>query len=253
MLKQATIDKLIEMRLTSMADGYRLQCDDSSMAGLSFDDRFGMLVDRQYDSRKSNTIKRLIKNAQFNESSACVADIDYSHGRKLNKQLIQDLASCEYISTHHDVSITGATGSGKTYLANALGIEACKHFYKTRYVRVPDMLLELKVARCNDTYNKVLDRYTKPTLLILDEWLLIKPTHDDQVNLLEVLERRYGRSSTIYCSQYTQDGWYEQLGGGDNTLTDAIMDRIIQNTYKIDIVPVDPTKDISMRQVYGLR
>ena len=115
------------------------------------------------------------------------------------------------------------------------------------------MLLELKVAQGNDTYNKVLDRYTKPTLLILDEWLLIKPTHDDQVNLLEVLERRYGRSSTIYCSQYTQDGWYDQLGGDDNTLTDAIMDRIIHNTYKIDIVPVDPTKDISMRQVYGLR
>ncbi|MGN1253433.1 MAG: IS21-like element helper ATPase IstB [Prevotella sp.] len=253
MLKQATIDKLIEMRLTSMADAYRMQDDDPSMAELSFDERFGMLVDRQYDSRKSNTIKRLIKNAQFNEPDACVADINYTQGRKLSKEMIQELATCKYICDHHDITITGATGSGKTYLANALGIEACKHFYKTRYVRLPDMLMELKVARDNDNYTKVLERYTRPVLLILDEWLLLKPTHDDQTSILEILERRYGKVSTIYCSQYTQDGWYERLGGDDNTLTDAIMDRIVHNTYKIDIVPVDPSKDISMRQVYGLQ
>ena len=120
MTNQATIDKLIEMRLTSMADAFRIQVDDPSMKEVSFEDRFGLLVDTEYSNRKSNRLKRLIKNAEFDQPSASIADIDYTSGRKLNKDMIKRLATCEYIVDHRNIFITGATGSGKSYMACAL-------------------------------------------------------------------------------------------------------------------------------------
>lgn len=252
MTNQATIDKLIEMRLTSMADAFRIQVEDPSMKEVSFEDRFGLLVDTEYSNRKSNRLKRLIKNAEFDQPSANVADIDYTSGRKLNRDLIKRLASCEYIADYRNIFITGATGSGKSYMACAFGMEACKHYYNTKYVRLPDLLIDLKTARTNGTYRKTLAKYTNPVLLILDEWLLLKPSQDEQADILELLHHRRKRSSTIFCSQYSTDGWYEQLGGADSPLADAILDRIVHDGYVIDIVPVDPSKDLSMREVYGL-
>ena len=123
MINNTTIDKLIEMRLTSMADAFRLQMDDSSMKEVPFEDRFGMLVDIEYTSRKNNRLKRLIKRAQFEQPDACVSDIDYKHGRKLNKTLIQNLATCDYMTEYRNIFITGATGSGKSYLARALDVD----------------------------------------------------------------------------------------------------------------------------------
>ena len=252
MTNQATIDKLVEMRLTSMADAFRIQTEDPSMKEVSFEDRFGLLVDTEYSNRKSNRLRRLIKNAEFDQPSASVADIDYTSGRKLNKDLIKRLASCDYIADYRNIFITGATGSGKSYMACAFGMEACKHYYTTKYVRLPDLLIDLKAARTNGTYRKTLAKYANPILLILDEWLLLKPSQDEQADILELLHHRRKRSSTIFCSQYTKEGWYEQLGGGDSPLADAILDRIIHDGYVIDIVPVDPSKDLSMREVYGL-
>lgn len=252
MTNQATIDKLIEMKLTSMADAFRIQENDPSMKEVSFEDRFGLLVDTEYTKRKNNRLKRLIKNAQFDQPSASVADIDYTSGRKLNKDLIKRLASCEYISDYRNIFITGATGSGKSYMACAFGMEACKHYYNTKYVRLPDLLIELRAARENGIYRKVMAKYANPILLILDEWLLLKPTQEEQQDILELLHRRRKRSSTIFCSQYSRDGWYEQLGGDASPLADAILDRIVHDGYVIDIVPVDPSKDLSMREVYGL-
>jgi DNA replication protein DnaC len=152
MTNQSTIDKLIEMRLTSMADAFRIQEKDPSMKEMSFEDRFGLLVDTEYTNRKSNRLKRLIKNAEFDQPSASVVDIDYTSGRKLNKELIKRLASCEYIADYRNIFITGATGSGKSYMACAFGMEACKHYYNTKYVRLPDLLIDLRTARENGTY-----------------------------------------------------------------------------------------------------
>ncbi len=252
MTNQATIDKLIEMRLTSMADAFRSQTQDPSMKEISFEDRFGFLVDTEYSSRKNNRLKRLIKNAGFDQPLASIVDIDYSSGRKLNRDLINRLASCEYISDYRNIFITGATGSGKSYMACAFGMEACKHYYNTKYVRLPDLLSELKTARDNNTYRKVMAKYANPVLLILDEWLLIKPTQEEQKDIFELLHSRRKRSSTIFCSQYRKEGWYEQLGGSASPLADAILDRIIHDGYVIDIVPIDPVKDMSMCEVYGL-
>lgn len=252
MTNQSTIDKLIEMRLTSMADALRNQISDPKMKEIPFEDRVGMLVDIEYSSRKNNRLKRLIKKAEFDQPDASVMDINYTSGRKLNKSLISRLATCEYITEHRNLFITGATGSGKSYLACALGMEACKQYYNTKYVRLPDLLIDLEMSRNDGTYKKVMAKYANPVLLILDEWLLLRPTDTEQKDIFELLHRRRKKSSTIFCSQYRSDGWYEQLGGDDSPLADAILDRIVHDSYKINIESLDPNKDISMREVYGL-
>lgn len=251
MTNQSTIDKLIEMHMTPMADAFRIQLKDQSMAEVPFEDRFGMLVDTEYTARKTNRLHRLIKKADFEQPEASIAALDYGHNRKINRNLIERLATCEYITEYRNIFITGATGSGKSYLACAFGMEACKHYYTVRYIRVPDLLLELQSARDSGRFKEVLKKYTNPVLLILDKWLLMKVSEEDSVNLLELIHKRRKHSSTIFCSQYREE-WYEKFGGKDNPLTDAIMDRIAFDSYKIPIESLDPNRDVSMREVYGL-
>lgn len=249
---QSTMDKLIEMRLTAMSDAFRIQINDPKMKDIDFEDRFGMLVDVEYSNRKSNSLKRLIRNAGLDQPHAHFLDINYVSGRRLNRALIERLATCEYITEHRNIFITGATGSGKTYLACAFGMEACRQRFKTKYIRLPDLFLELEMARSNGTYKKTLARYASPVLLIIDEWLLLKPTESEQHDILELLHGRCRNSSTIFCSQYDSNGWYDQLGGDDSPLSEAILDRIRHDAYKINIIPTDPENYRSMREVYGL-
>ena len=249
---QCTINKLIEMRLTSMADAFRIQLQDPKMKEIPFEDRVAMLVDVEYSNRKSNRLRRLIKNAEFDQADAGIMDINYSSNRKLNKALIQRLASCEYITEHRNLFITGATGSGKSYLACALGMEACKQYFNTKYIRLPDLLIELEIGRTEGNYKKVMAKFANPTLLIIDEWLLLKPSVDEQKDIFELLHRRRRKSSTVFCSQYRSEGWYDQLGGDASPLADATLDRIVHDAYKINIECIDPAKDISMRELYGL-
>jgi len=252
MTNQSTLDKLVEMRLTAMADALRNQLNDPKMKEMPFEDRIGMLVDIEYCSRKNNRLYRLIKNAGFDQPDASIMDINYTSGRKLNKALIQRLATCEYITEHRNLFITGATGSGKTYMACAFGMEACKQYFNTKYVRLPDLLIDLEMSRNEGTYKKVMAKYANPVVLIIDEWLLLKPNENEQKDIFELLHRRRKKSTTIFCSQYHQSGWYDQLGGDASPLADAILDRIVHDAYKINIESIDPSKDISMREVYGL-
>lgn len=166
-----------------------------------------MLVDIEYGNRKNNRQKLLIRNAGFDQPEANIMDINYTSGRRLNKELINRLATCEYISEHRNLFITGATGCGKTYMACTFGMEACMQYSNTRYVRMPDLLMDLDIARTEGNYRKVMAKYSNPVLLILDKWVLLKPTDTEQKDIFELLHRRRKKSSTIFCSQYVfEDG-----------------------------------------------
>lgn len=172
MLSNNTITKLNEMKLSVMAASFQKQLDDRACAELNFDDRFGMLVDAEWTSRKNNRLKRLIRKADYSFPGACLEDIEYHADRKLDKTLIARLGTCTYVDDYRNIIILGATGSGKTYLANAFGIAANRNYYTVRYTRLPELLAELAVARAEGTYRKVIRQYKQVKLLILDEWLL---------------------------------------------------------------------------------
>ena len=160
-----------------------------------------MLVDAQYNQRRNNRMKRLVKEASLDQPDASVMNIDYHSGRSLNRRTIQQLATCEYIVDSLNIFITGATGSGKTYLACALAVEALKQYITVKYVRMADFLLECTVAWDEKRYDKVLQTYARPKLLIIDEWLDIAPNQNDLHAIKELVHRRRRKSSTIFCSQ----------------------------------------------------
>ena len=250
MLNNATIDKLIIMKLKVMADAYIVQEQDPAYRSIDFSDRLAMLVDAQYNQRQDNRMKRLVKTAALDQPDASIMNIDYHSGRNLNRRLIQHLATCEYIVDSLNIFITGATGSGKTYLACALGMEALKQYITVKYVRLSDFLLECTVAWDEKRYDKVLQAYAKPKLLIIDEWLAMTPDANDLHAIKELIHRRRRKSSTIFCSQVLKEGWYQALGGA-NTEAEAILDRITYDGYDINIEYIDPDKAVSMRKIYN--
>jgi len=248
MTNQTTINKMIEMRLTAMANAYRIQMQEHSLDHLSFEERLGLLVDIEYTSRKNNRLKRLIHYASFDQTQACIADVNYNAARKIDKSQIDRLANCQYIVDKHNIIIMGASGTGKSYLACAFGMEACKQFYTVKYVRLPELLTDLAVARGEGVYKKLLSQYRKIALLILDEWMLVSLTENEARDVLEIVHARHKRTSTIFCSQFSPAGWYSKIGEG--TLADAILDRIVHDSYTIEIHNGD--SDYSMREVYGI-
>lgn len=233
MMTQNTITKLQEMHLTVMAKALKEQLTDPGMNALSFEDRVGLIVDSEWSSRKSNHLKRLIKSASFADANASIEDIEYHSDRNLDKAQIARLATCNYIAEHHNVLLLGATGSGKTYLACALGVAAARNFLSVRYIRLPELLVELSIARNNGSFPKVIQQFKKPALLIIDEWLLYPLKETEARDLLEIAEARYRRASTIFCSQFDIPGWREKIG--DPILADAVCDRIVHDSYSIVI------------------
>ena len=250
MTNTATINKLIEMHMTAMSNAFRAQLQDHSMQGFSFEERFGMLVDMEYANRKNNRLHRLIRNASFDQSGACIADINYRSGRKINKGMIERLSTCEYITEKHNIIVLGATGAGKSYIACAFGMEACKHHYTVKYIRLPELLAELAVARGEGTFEKSINQYKKYSLLILDEWMLVSLTETEARDLLEIIHTRHKNASTIFCSQFAPAGWHKKVS--EATLADAILDRIVHDSYTIEIQYIDADHDKSMREVYGI-
>lgn len=233
MLTNNTILKLQEMHLSVMANALREQMSDPNMNSLSFEDRLGLIVDREWTSRKNNHLKRLIKNAGFSDSEACIENIEYHSDRNLDRSQIARLSTCNYITEHHNIMLLGATGCGKTYIACALGMSAARNFMTVKYVRLPELLVDLSIARNNGTFRKVIQQYKKPTLLIIDEWLLYPLDEAQARDIFEIVEARYNKSSTIYCSQFDIPGWREKIG--DPIMADAICDRIVHNSYPIII------------------
>lgn len=243
---ESTITKLNEMRLTAIADTYYNQMNDPQYRELSFEDRFNLLVDSEYIRRKNNKLDRLIRTANLRMPDACIEDILYYEDRKLDRTTILRLASCNYIGEKQNVILKGASGNGKSYLACAFGVSACRNGYTAKYMRLPELLDELALARLNGTYQKVMKAYRKVNLLILDEWLLVSLTEHEARDVLEIVESRYQNASTIFCSQFEPSGWYEQIG--EATLADAILDRVIHSSHSIFI-----DGKISMRERLGIQ
>jgi len=246
MVNEATISRLYEMNLSTMAAAYRMQMEDSGISKLSFDDRFGLLVDTEWTSRKNNRLKRLVRAAGFPISGACIEDIEYRTDRKLNREQITNLAACTYITEKYNVIVLGATGAGKTYLSCALGMAACRHFHSVKYIRLPDLLDELSVARGEGIFQKVMQGYKKIDLLILDEWLLSPLSDSESRDLLEIVEARHSRCSTLFSSQFDPAGWQVKIGEGP--LAESVLDRIVHNSYKVLI-----DGEESMRKQKGIR
>lgn len=245
MLDNNTANKLREMKMGVMATAFLKQLKDSGISNLSFEERFGLLVDAEWTTRKNNRLKRLMKSADYAFPGACVEDIEYHADRQLDKAMIQRLATCNYVGERHNLIILGATGSGKTYLSNAFGATASRNFYTVRYIRLPDLLGELAIARAEGNYRKVMKPYKQVQLLILDEWLLFPLKESEARDLLEIVEARYKKASTIFCSQFDVGGWHAKLG--DPVLADAICDRIVHDSYTIVIGGAD-----SMRKRKGI-
>jgi len=233
MLTENTVTKLHEIRLGVMAQHLRQQLLNPGVNEMSFEERFGLLVDAEWAARKSNRLKHLIKNSSYAISGACVENIAYHADRKLDKALIARLACCSYIHENHNVIVMGATGVGKTYIACALGIAANRNFFTAKYVRLPDLFSDLATARADGTYRKVLKHYTQVKLLILDEWLLFPLKETEARDLLEIIEARHNLGSTVFCSQFDVDEWYTKIE--EPILAEAVCDRIAHNSYTIVI------------------
>ena len=235
------------MKMDGMADVYQQQSQNREYQKMDFDDCFQLLVDHEYDRRRSNKLERLIKQATLNESAAAIEDIEYNPDRKLNKQLILELATGNYIQRHHNIILMGASGNGKTWIANAFGVQACRQFYNVKYIRLPELLDELTVAKfeADGSFRKVIQKYRKVDVLTLDEWLLTELPEEHVMLILEIIEPRLKRASTIFCSQFSPEGWHVKLGQAQ--VVDAILDRIIHDS---DHIMVDG--EISMRERHGL-
>ena len=246
MLNESTIEKLSEMRLKAMAAAFREQINNPSLYVLSFEERFGIIVDEQWSSKRNNLLSRLNKKATFKFSQASIEDIEYHPDRKLNKEQILQLATCLYIKEKLNIVVMGASGAGKTYIGCAFGIAACRHFHSVKYIRLPELLADLAIARGEGAYKKVINQYKKYDLLIFDEWLLTPLTNGEARDLLEIIEARHQASSTIFISQFAPAGWHQKIGEG--TIADAVLDRIIHNSCEIFIDGKD-----SMRKRKGIK
>lgn len=232
MLAQQTIERLHEMKLTGMAHALEEQQGLPDIEDLSFSDRLALLVERESTARADRRLKRLLQLARL-RLQASVEDVDFRARRGLDKSVFLKLASCDWIRQNQVLLIVGATGTGKTYLSCALGLAACRHGLRVRYVRLPRLFNDLAIARADGSYSKMLASLSRIELLILDDWGLAPMADRERRDLLEIVEDRYGRRATLVASQLPVEHWHELVG--DPTFGDAILDRLLHQAHRISL------------------
>jgi len=231
MLTEPTLDKMKSLKLDAMATAWQEQQKNAAMQKLSFDERLGLLVDAEWLWRENRRLERTLKEAKLRLSQACVEDIDYSSKRELDKAVMRQLASCRWVHEHQNILVTGATGTGKTYVACALAQQACRKGYRALYRRTSRLCDELVLARADGTYGRLLSRIARVDVLVLDDFGLTPIREAERRDLYEIMEDRHGLRATILASQLPPDKWHDHVG--EPTVADAILDRVMSNAHRI--------------------
>jgi len=230
MLNEQTFDKLYALKLVGMAEALKDQLGKPGMDGLSFEERFALLVDAQYLWKDNKRTERLLKNAKL-KLAASMEDIDYRSARGLDKSVLLSLANCDWVRNHRNVIIVGPTGIGKTYLSCALAQRACRVGMSAFYTRSPKLYYALAMARADGSYARMLAKLATTSVLVIDDLGMAPMTQAERNDLLEVIEDRHGAASTVITSQLRVEHWHEVIG--DPTIADAILDRLVHNAHKI--------------------
>jgi DNA replication protein DnaC len=233
MLTEPTTEKLRELHLVAMASAWLAQREDPKSGEIDFDTRFGMLVEAEHLARDNKRLSRALREAKLRLPNACVEDIDFAPKREIDRAQIRELVKGHWMSTHGNVVITGATGTGKTYIACALAQKACRDGYRALYRRVPRLFEELALAHADGTYTRLLMRLAKIDVLVLDDWGLAPLRDQERRDMLEILEDRHGARSTVVTSQLPVEKWHDFLA--DPTVADAILDRLVHNAHRIKL------------------
>lgn len=232
MLIQPTIEKLNAMGLAAMAQTFAEQMNCPDMAALTFEERFGLLVDYQMTAIENKRMRSRLKNARL-RLSASIEDLDFKSGRSLDRSTVMSLAQNQWVKNRHNILITGPTGAGKSYLACALAQKACRDGHSSLYQRLPKLLQDITISRLDGRYNKIMLPLVKCEVLILDDLLISPLSLNDQRELLEIIEERYDIKSTIVTSQLPIKAWHDAMQ--DKTLADAILDRLVHNAHKLEL------------------
>ena len=231
MLNEPTLQKLNELKLTALAAAWIEQQASPDIQSLSFDERFGLLVDAEWLARENKRLGRFLREAKLRLTQACIEDIKYAARREIDKAQIRQLATCLWVQQHQNVLVTGMTGTGKTFVGCALAQQACRKGYRAVYRRTSRLFEELTLARADGSYARLLDRFARIDVLVLDDWGLVPTKVAERHDLLEILEDRCGTRSTLIASQLPTSKWHDHLA--DPTLADAILDRLIHNAHRI--------------------
>ena len=232
MLLHPTLEKLATMRFTGMAAALREQMEMNGLEVMSFEERLAVLLDRELAVRQTRTMNARLRKAKLRQDGS-IENIDFRHPRGLDKSLIIRLADCQWIKEHNNLIITGPTGVGKSYLACAFAQKACREGFSALYLRMSKLFEDMSLAKGDGRYLKLLTSFAKTDLLVLDDYGLTQLNQEQRHDFLEILEDRYGLKSTLVTSQLPIDHWHEQIG--DPTLADAILDRLVHSSHKIQL------------------